>query len=36
MISSNPADTSSRFARFLDTQTSYLTTTEISYVQRKL
>ena len=30
MISSNPADTSSRFARFLDTQTAYLTATEIS------
>ena len=36
MISSNPADTSSGFARFLDTQTAYLTATEISYVQRKL
>jgi Tfp pilus assembly protein PilX len=33
MISSNPADTSSSFARFLDTQTAYLTATEINYVK---
>jgi len=33
MISSNPADSSSSFARFLDTQTSYLTAAEIDAVK---
>jgi DNA uptake protein ComE-like DNA-binding protein len=33
MISSNPADTSSGFARFLDTQTAYLSAAEISYIR---
>ena len=32
MISSNPADTSSSFARFIDTQ-AYLTATERNYVK---
>jgi hypothetical protein len=33
MISSNPADSSSSFARFLDTQTSYLTAAEIDAIK---
>jgi len=33
MISSNPADTGSGFARFLDTQTAYLNATEIRYIR---